>query len=527
MKKHLLLFSFLFLFGNFIFSQATWSDDVAQIFYDKCAKCHRSGGAGGFSLVTYQEASSLASFLYDQVNTNEMPPWPPDNNYMEYAHDRALTPTEKSTVLSWLSGGTPEGDPANTPPPPVFNTGSILGNGDLEIQMPAYTSQATSTADDYTCFTIPSGLTQDRVIKAIEVIPGNEAIVHHALIYVDSVPLNSPTDTIGSQCITPSSNTASLACGFAPGAVPTIFPSQDPLKMGVHMKANSQVIFAMHYPEGSFGQSDSTKVIFHFYPPGESGVRDVFALPMLQNWSLYLPPEQVTSASASYTIPSAYPDLSFISVFPHMHLIGDNMKVYVLKPNQDSIRMINIPHWDFEWQDFYYFKNMKHVPTGSTIKADAVYDNTSGNIHNPNSPPATITAGFNTADEMLVVYFHLMQYQAGDENYNMDSLMNLTFADIIENNKEPSNLFVYPNPFDKDLNIHCQGLSPGDNVTAYIYDFNGKKVKELLKNRIVQNEVLEINWDAKTDKGAEVNAGLYYISFRVNGVISHQKVIKR
>ena len=96
MKKHVLLFSFLFLFGNFIFSQATWSDDVAQIFYDKCAKCHRSGGAGGFSLVTYQEASSLASFLYDQVNTNEMPPWPPDNNYMEYAHDRALTPTEKS-----------------------------------------------------------------------------------------------------------------------------------------------------------------------------------------------------------------------------------------------------------------------------------------------------------------------------------------------------------------------------------------------------------------------------------------------
>ena len=120
-----------------------------------------------------------------------------------------------------------------------------------------------------------------------------------------------------------------------------------------------------------------------------------------------------------------------------------------------------------------------------------------------------------------------MQYQAGDENYNMDSLMNLTFADIIENNIEPSNLFVYPNPFDKDLNIHCQGLSPGDNVTAYIYDFNGKKVKELLKNRIVQNEVLQINWDAKTDRGVEVNAGLYYISFSVNGVISHQKVIKR
>ena len=207
--------------------------------------------------------------------------------------------------------------------------------------------------------------------------------------------------------------------------------------------------------------------------------------------------------------------------------VGSNNSVWRVMTSGSTNSSSPVNNWDFEWQDFYYFKNMKHVPTGSTIKADAVYDNTSGNIHNPNSPPATITAGFNTADEMLVVYFHLMQYQAGDENYNMDSLMNLTFADIIENNIEPSNLLVYPNPFDKELNIHCQGLSQGDNVTAYIYDFNGKKVKELLKNRIVQNEVLQINWDAKTDKGAEVNSGLYYISFSVNGVISHQKVIKR
>ena len=119
--------------------------------------------------------------------------------------------------------------PANTPPPPVFNTGSILGNGDLEIQMPAYTSQATSTADDYTCFTIPIGLTQDRVIKAIEVGYRNEAIVHHALIYVDSVPLSSPTDTLEANAYSFFKYHV-LACGFAPGTVPTIFHHKTHLK---------------------------------------------------------------------------------------------------------------------------------------------------------------------------------------------------------------------------------------------------------------------------------------------------------
>ena len=147
-----------------------------------------------------------------------------------------------------------------------------------------------------------------------------------------------------------------------------------------------------------------------------------------------------------------------------MHLIGESMKVYGLDSNQDTVRMIDVPHWDFEWQDFYYFKNMKHVQSGTTLKADAVYDNTSGNIHNPNSPPQTINAGFNTADEMLVVYFHFMQYQPGDENYNMDSLMNLTIADIVQQNQLPSDFLIYPNPFDEQVNIRCEGLRPGDNV---------------------------------------------------------------
>ena len=170
---------------------------------------------------------------------------------------------------------------------------------------------------------------------------------------------------------------------------------------------------------------------------------------------------------------------------------------------------------------------MKHVQSGTTLKADAVYDNTSGNIHNPNSPPQTINAGFNTADEMLVVYFHFMQYQPGDENYNMDSLMNLTIADIVQQNQLPSEYLIYPNPFDDQVNIRCEGLSPGDNVSVYIYDFNGKLIKELIRNHTIQNETLKLVWDGKTTDGAEANSGLYYVSYRVNGQVSYQKLIKK
>ena len=108
--------------------------------------------------MTYQETSSMSVALYDAVFQDRMPPWPPDNNYQQYVHDRSLSPTEKITMLDWLLNGTPEGNPANTPPPPIFNTGSLLGNGDLEIQIPTYMSKALSNGDDYVCFAMPSSI---------------------------------------------------------------------------------------------------------------------------------------------------------------------------------------------------------------------------------------------------------------------------------------------------------------------------------------------------------------------------------
>ena len=177
--KTKLIFAF-FLFSISSYAQ-TWSDDVAQIVYDKCSKCHNDDGVAPFSLTTYGETSPMAAAMYDAIALDEMPPWPPNNDYQQYSHDRSLTDTEKATFLDWILAGTPEGNPANTPPPPVFSGGALLGQGDLEVQIPTYMSKALSNGDDYVCFALPSGLTQDRIIKAVEIIPGNREIVHHAL----------------------------------------------------------------------------------------------------------------------------------------------------------------------------------------------------------------------------------------------------------------------------------------------------------------------------------------------------------
>lgn len=510
--KHLILLIFSAI--PMVFMAQNWSDNVANVMYSKCASCHHTGGIAPFSLTTYGEASGMAAAIATAVGDNTMPPYPPNESYQQYSHSRSLNAIEKALILDWVANGAPEGNAANTPPPPVFNNGSILGNGDLTIRIPNYYSKAQAGMDDYVCFSIPAGITQDRKIRAMEIVPGNREIVHHALIYVDETG-TYPTDTTGGDCGGPQN--ATLITGYTPGASPLVFPSGAGFKLGMNIPTGSNIVFAMHYPAGSYGMLDSTKVIFHFYPTTETGIREVFAAAPLQNWSLVLPPNQVTTANASYPSTGSIPiDLSVLSVFPHMHLVGTKIKAYGLNPAGDTIRYIDIPKWDFHWQDFYFFKHIQKTPLGSTLHAQAIYDNTVNNPENPNSPPQWVFAGESTTDEMMMVYFHYMYYQPGDELVDLESLMNLGVESIPT--ETGNGLAAHPNPFTADIAFSLPEIQSGAIVSLYIYDVQGKRVKTLSdKQTASQLTNSEIVWDGTDETGKTVSKGTYYASVAING----------
>jgi hypothetical protein len=304
-----------------------------------------------------------------------------------------------------------------------------------------------------------------------------------------------------------------------------LLPSIAPLKLGINISAGSQIYFAMHYPAGSLGQKDSTKVIFHFYPVGTTGVRQVMASPIIENWGFLLPPNQETTVNAQYPSSGGLTNnVSILSVFPHMHLLGKTIKSFGIKPNGDTLKLIDVPHWDFHWQDFYFFQSIQKAPIGTTIYGTGVFDNTSNNVHNPNNPPIYVTAGLNTSDEMFLVYFHYMLYQNGDENYNIEDYMNLSAEELLSNTD--ASVLVYPNPFEKDVAIQIKTLKAGDILSAYIYDGQGKLIKKLSDNYELKQDGYTINWDGNTEENVLVKKGVYYVSFRINGVESSKQLVK-
>jgi hypothetical protein len=341
--------------------------------------------------------------------------------------------------------------------------------------------------------------------------------VHHALIYIDPTSAEV-TDSTGGNCASPSNAGTKLLVGYTPGATPMTLPSAAPLKLGFDLPANSQVYFAMHYPMGSYGQFDSTKVIFHFYPVGTTGVRMISAEPIIQNWSFSLPNNQITNVSAQYPNSGGLPaNVSVLSVFPHMHLLGQNIRSYAYNPANvnDTVRFINIPNWDFHWQDFYFFKHIQKAPNGYKIKGEGSFLNTTG---------STVTAGLNTSDEMFLVYFHYMLYQSGDENYDMEALMSASLGEQIPPDNSP--IAVYPNPFSEGTMISHPGVKAGDIVSVSIYDYQGKLIRKLIQSETAVQDGFEISWDGNATSGTTVRNGVYFVSINVNGATSTKQLIK-
>jgi len=184
-----LLYLILALCGahTMLFAQTpTYSEDIAPIIFDNCATCHHEGGIAPFSLMNYTETQARAFSIQFSVNSGEMPPWPPNPDYQNYAHERLLEQSEVDMINEWVNNGTPEGNPANLPPAPVFGNGTfITETPDLKLTIPTYSSNATGGQDDYVCFSLPTGLLNDRFVKAIEEVPATNASVHQVLVYAD------------------------------------------------------------------------------------------------------------------------------------------------------------------------------------------------------------------------------------------------------------------------------------------------------------------------------------------------------
>ena len=125
------------------------------------------------SLLTYEEVRPWASAIKRRTSSREMPPWFIERNVgiQKFKDDLSLTDAEIAKIARWVDGGAPRGNPADAPPPRQFPADAdwSFGKPDLVVSSPVRTIKAVEADFQGDIGVTPTGLTEDRYVKAVEV----------------------------------------------------------------------------------------------------------------------------------------------------------------------------------------------------------------------------------------------------------------------------------------------------------------------------------------------------------------------
>jgi hypothetical protein len=403
--------------SNVILANApTFNKEVAPILFARCTSCHRPGEIAPMSLLTYEDARAWARSIGKQVALGTMPPWHAESAYGPFVNDRRLTAAEKDTIARWVNAGAPRGRAEDRPSPPTYIDGWQIGQPDLVLGMSEdYPVQAAGTIA-YRYFEVPTNLVEDRWIEAIEVRPGNRAVVHHVLVFARppdeeirasvfklAPGMEKPAGQTGGQPLSPDAQRRSgpddrpapkrlgpLIAVFTPGQTARVYQSGSALRL----PAGTVLTLMIHYAANGTATTDRTKVGFVLAsrPPARET-----RVAVLSNGSLRIPPGASDHrVDAELTV---LDDVLLWSLLPHTHLRGKRWEYRLTYPDGRTDTLLTVPRYDFNWQTEYVFKTPVRLPKGTTLRSTAWYDNSSANPANPD-PLTEVRWGDQTWEEM-------------------------------------------------------------------------------------------------------------------------------
>ena len=229
----------------------------------------------------------------------------------------------------------------------------------------------------------------------IEILPGAHEVVHHVIVYA-RVP-------------TPAAPAAVLLFVRKPqSALPEAPPRVDvlhapPRQLGavvattamgpnvmefsagtaLRVRAGTVLTFQMYYTAHGHEMRDRTSVGFRFV---KEPLKEEVLVGSFINGTFTLPAgakDIAVPAELEPTVP-----VRIWVLLPHTHLRGTRWQYTLERPDGSSTVILDVPHYDFNWQTYYLFSTPLEVPAGGKIVSTAWYDNSASNRNNPDPTKA-------------------------------------------------------------------------------------------------------------------------------------------
>lgn len=425
--------------------QPTFANDIAPILQKNCLPCHRDQGVAPFSLATYSAVKKRAKTIAKVTQKRIMPPWPADPSYSHFVGEKVLLDRDIAIIQKWVKQGAIEGNQKY-----IYRQNTIersnIRKPDLIIPFDSVLLHE-GDLDRFFISLSNVSLPKKRFISALEFVPTEPGLVHHAnghlLLYKEGskrMP-QRPRRKMEAR----SEMNLDLAAGLVMQA------DDGSLPMRIHSAFNYLPgVEGIEYPNGigafevtkdfaavmndvHYGPADKTVVdrsVLNVFFTDIAPIRVLSELMLGTNGvskivpPLVVPANKITKHTTRFTIVE---DISVLTINPHLHMLGKTFLAFAVKPNGDTIPLIRILRWNFNWQYFYTFKTMVKIPAGSEIIAVAEFDNTVNNPWNPNRPPKEVSerwdsggASMRASDEMFQFIITYTLYKKGDEFVSLE-----------------------------------------------------------------------------------------------------------
>ena len=426
----------------------TFHKDVEPILQRNCQTCHRPGQVAPMSFLTFKDVRPWAKAMKAAVVTRKMPPWFADPRYGPYLNDHALRQSEIDTIVQWADSGASEGDIKDAPLPVEWPADWLI-KPDIVVDGPTTDVPASTKNNVVEWITVimPSGFTKDTWVSSVQIKPEFPAVTHHICIsYIPHNPkykygvaywTDKARDEEGSAL--PDKGPTFLGAGIRrssdgdptppPGGaedcyLPGNFAADYRLVNAAKLiPAGSDITFGLHYTPNGKPVIDHVKVGFTIVdkPPSRRYVSFLTTSPTDPK-RFAIPPNDPNWQSSPAEV-TFLRDAELVYLMPHMHFRGKDMTYILEYPDGRKQTILEVPHYDFNWQLGYY-TSIK-VPKGAILHVDAHFDNSVNNKFNPN-PNKTVYYGSMTWEEMMNPFYGVVV----DANTDPRTIVHSTYVQV-------------------------------------------------------------------------------------------------
>lgn len=319
-----------------ITSKYTYNTDVYPIVKARCGACHVAGGPAPMSLLEYKQAVPWAESIREELVDEKMPPWFVDPFGPAVRGGHAITPKELDTILTWATGGTPEGDAAKRPPASSISDAWPAGAPDAIVEMDEPYAIPETVQEEMHSFTIDPHLTTARLLRGVDLRPGTPSIVRDATIAIEG---------------------GSVLAVWEPGDPTMLAPRGTAFAMPAGAKLTLRVHYKKSWEDERVAKSDRSRVGLYFTDAGD--------------------PIRTLAAGESTTGP-----VSAVAIRPTLDQLYAALEVRAVLPDGSRRTLLKLDRPRPEWPRRYWLEAPIALPAGARIELE-----TTAAVRDPDERP--------------------------------------------------------------------------------------------------------------------------------------------